>query len=124
MQHVATTTTCVHQNLPHRISTSCMQACNRLWCLQVFKTLVEALLGDLLSDDDEITGISYEHFFRACRERFLVSSDAALRVHMTEFKDHDMLKTRKGPDGGPLYYVPLDVADLKQLLEALDSGNT
>jgi origin recognition complex subunit 2 len=88
-------------------------------CVQVFCTLVEALLGDLLHDDDEIVGISYEHLFRLCRERFLTSSDATLRAHLTEYKDHDLLKTKKGADGSQLLFVPLPVADLKQLVETL-----
>ena len=87
--------------------------------MQVFRTLGEALLGDLLNDDDEMSGISYEHLFRLCRERFLTSNDVGLRSHLTEFKDHDLLKIKQGPGGLDLYYVPLPVADLKQLLETL-----
>jgi origin recognition complex subunit 2 len=91
------------------------------WCVQVFCTLVDALLGDMLHDDDEMTGISYEHLFRLCRERFLTSNDAMLRAHLTEFKDHDLLKYKKGADGGQLMYVPLAVEDLKSLLETLQA---
>lgn len=85
----------------------------------MFCTLLDALLGDLLRDDDEITGISYEHLFRLCRERFLVSNDVMLRAIMTEYKDHDLLKVKKGPGGEQLFYVPLPVVDLKQLVETL-----
>lgn len=88
----------------------------------MFCTLVEALLGDLIRDEDEITGISYEHLFRLCRERFLTSNDATLRAHLTEYKDHDLLKVRKGADGSQLLYVPLEVADLKQLLDTLQAA--
>lgn len=90
--------------------------------VQVFKTLAEALLADLLSEEDEIEGISYEHLFRLCRERFLVSSDATLRTHLTEFRDHDLIKTRKGPDGVELMVVPLPVAELRQLVQELDAA--
>jgi hypothetical protein len=29
-----------------------------------------------------------------CRERFLLTSEAALKAHLTEFKDHELLATR------------------------------
>jgi origin recognition complex subunit 2 len=44
-----------------------------------------------------------------------------LRAHLTEFKDHDLLKYKKGADGGQLMYVPLAVEDLKSLLETLQA---
>jgi hypothetical protein len=44
----------------------------------VLKTLVEALLADLLGDETDIKGISSEHSFHLCREWLLVSSDATL----------------------------------------------
>jgi origin recognition complex subunit 2 len=89
--------------------------------MQVFKTFAQALLADLLDDDDEIEGVSYEHLFRLCRERFLVSSDTTLRTHLTEFKDHELLKTRKGPDGIDMIYIPLPAAELVQLVEHLEA---
>ena len=67
-------------------------------------------------------GLSYEHLFRLCRERFLVSSDATLRTHLTEFRDHGLIKSRKGPDGVELMAVPLPVAELRQLVEELDAA--
>lgn len=88
----------------------------------MFKTLVEALLADLLEDDDEVEGLNYEHLFRLCRERFLVSSDATLRSHLTEFKDHDLIKTRKGSDGIDLMTVPLPITELRGLLVHLESA--
>jgi origin recognition complex subunit 2 len=87
--------------------------------VQIFCTLAEALLGDMLHDDDEITGISYEHLFRLCRERFLASSNAALQQHLTEFKDHDLLKTKKGHDGVSLLYIPVAPSELQQLCNSL-----
>jgi origin recognition complex subunit 2 len=82
---------------------------------------VEALLADLLDDETEIEGLSYEHLFRLCRERFLVSSDATLRSHLTEFKDHNLIKTRKGQDGVDLMTVPLPIIEMSGLLQQLES---
>lgn len=91
--------------------------------LQVFCTLIAVLLGELLSDDDEVAGVTYEHLFRVCRERLLVSSDETLKAHLTEYKDHDLLKRRKTQDGTELLYIPLPVAELQKLLKVLQ-GNT
>ena len=63
--------------------------------------------------------MSYEHLFRLCRERFLVNSDATMRPHLTEFRDHDLAKTRKGADGGDLLYIPLPPSQLRTLVEQL-----
>lgn len=87
--------------------------------MQVFKTFAEALLAELLDDDDQIEGIAYEHLFRLARERFLVSSDATLRTHLTEFKDHELVKTRRGEGGIELLYIPLPPDELRALVEHL-----
>lgn len=83
--------------------------------MQVFRTFAEALLAERLSDDDAIEGLSYEHLFRLARERFLVSSDTTLRQHLTEFRDHDLLKSRRGEGGIELLYVPLPAGELAAL---------
>lgn len=83
--------------------------------------MITVLLGEILSDEDEVTGVTYEHLFRVCRERLLVSSDETLKAHLTEYKDHDLLKRRRTPDGVELLYVPLPVPELQRLFEALMS---
>lgn len=80
------------------------------------------LLGEILTDEDEVLGVSYEHLFRVCRERLLVSSDETLKAHLTEYKDHDLLKRRKTPDGTELLYVPLPVVELQRLHEVLQGS--
>lgn len=90
--------------------------------MQVFCTLVTVLLGELLSDDDEVSGVTFEHLFRACRERHLVSSDEPLKVHLNEYKDHDLLKRRRTPDGIELLYIPLPVVEIKKLREVLQAS--
>ncbi len=39
-------------------------------------------------------GMTFGQLYRLSRERLLVANDAALRAHLTEFKDHDLLQTR------------------------------
>ena len=88
----------------------------------MFKVFAEALLSELLSEEDTIEGIAYEHLFRLARERFLVSSDATLRTHLTEFKDHDLIKSRRGEGGLELLYIPLPPNELRLLVEHLEQA--
>ena len=41
--------------------------------------------------------MTFTQLYRLSRERLLVAGDAALRAHLTEFKDHDLLQTRCSP---------------------------
>lgn len=41
--------------------------------------------------------MTFAQLYRMSRERLLVAGDAALRAHLTEFKDHDLLQTRCSP---------------------------
>ena len=56
-----------------------------------------------------------------CRERFLANTEAALRAHLTELRDHRLLRDRRGADGVPLLYVPLPPAALRHLAQTLRS---
>ena len=38
--------------------------------------------------------MTFAQLYRMSRERLLVANDAALRAHLTEFRDHDLLQTR------------------------------
>ena len=87
--------------------------------VQVFCVLAEALIGDTLDDEEEPEGITHECLFRLCRERFLVSSDVTLNTHLGEFRDHDLVKTRRAADGSSLLYIPLNAAMLQQIVGGL-----
>ncbi len=39
-------------------------------------------------------GLSFHRLFKTCREQFLVSSEMTLRSHLTEFKDHQLVRMR------------------------------
>ena len=52
-----------------------------------------------------------------CRAEFLVASDLALRAQLTEFRDHKLIKSRKGADGGEYLTIPLDKPTLTAFLE-------
>lgn len=57
--------------------------------------------------------------YTKCRERFLVSSQVTLMSHLTEFKDHELVKTRKHSEGQDCLYIPLSPEALEKLLQEL-----
>ena len=62
-------------------------------------------------------GMSFHDCYLKCREKFLVSSDVTLRSQLTEFKDHKLVRSRKGQDGVEYLFIPVDDAVLNQFLE-------
>ena len=59
-------------------------------------------------------------FYASCREQFLVSSEITLRVHLTEFTDHELVQSKRGADGRDLLSVPLHADALKELLASFE----
>ena len=68
-------------------------------------------------DDSSYLGIPFQDFCLKCREKFLVSSDLALRAQLTEFRDHNLLKSRKGTDGVENLFIPLDKSCLVEYFD-------
>ena len=59
--------------------------------------------------------------YSVCRERFLVSSQITLNSHLTEFKDHELVKIKKHSDGQDCLHIPLTAEALqKVVLEITD----
>lgn len=77
----------------------------------VFKVLAE---HQLAHSDEE--GVPVTNLYATCRERFLVSSQVTLNSHLTEFKDHELVKTRKDSDGQDCLYIPLSTEAIEKLL--------
>lgn len=50
-------------------------------------------------------GMQFGQLFRICRENFIVSNDMALRSHLNEFKDHQLLYTECASLSAPLTHV-------------------
>ncbi|KAG9442897.1 hypothetical protein H6P81_018751 [Aristolochia fimbriata] len=80
----------------------------------VFKVLAEYQLAH---PDEE--GLPVNKLYTICRERFLVSSQLTLNSHLTEFKDHEMVKTRRNEDGQECLYIPFASEALEKLLKEL-----
>ncbi|XP_054799309.1 origin of replication complex subunit 2 [Prosopis cineraria] len=77
----------------------------------VFKVLAE----HQLSHPDE-EGMPINDLYSVCRERFLVSSQVTLNSHLTEFKDHELVKIRRHSDGQDCLYIPLAAEALQKVL--------
>ncbi|KAJ8562804.1 hypothetical protein K7X08_031256 [Anisodus acutangulus] len=94
----------------------------------VFKVLAE---HQLAHPDEEgkffhtLVSHFYLHFhvcmpinnlYTTCRERFLVSSQVTLNSHLTEFKDHELIKTKRNSDGQDCLCIPLTNEALQKLI--------
>ncbi|XP_052364023.1 origin recognition complex subunit 2 isoform X2 [Oncorhynchus keta] len=81
----------------------------------IFKLLVEFQLDN--KDNPSYTGLSFQDFYQRCREAFLVNSDLTLRTQLTEFRDHKLIRTRKGADGVEYLLVAVETSTLTDFLE-------
>ncbi|XP_062159823.1 origin of replication complex subunit 2 [Alnus glutinosa] len=77
----------------------------------VFRVLAEYQLAH---PDEE--GMPINSLYTICRERFLVSSQVTLNSHLTEFKDHELVKTKRHSDGQDCLHIPLLTEALEKLL--------
>ncbi|KAJ1298479.1 hypothetical protein BS78_01G456800 [Paspalum vaginatum] len=80
----------------------------------VFRVLAEYQLAN-----EKEEGMPVSSLYTKCRERFLVSSQVTLNSHLTEFKDHDLVKIRKHSDGQDCLRIPLGSDALEKLLQEL-----
>ena len=63
-------------------------------------------------------GLSFKDLYRRCRKAFLVNSDLTLRAQLTEFRDHKLIRERKGMDDGIDYLIiPLNCATLAEFVD-------
>uniref|UniRef100_A0A673FKQ2 Origin recognition complex subunit 2 n=1 Tax=Sinocyclocheilus rhinocerous TaxID=307959 RepID=A0A673FKQ2_9TELE len=81
----------------------------------IFRLLAEFQLEN--KDNPAYTGLSFQDFYQRCRESFLVNSDITLRTQLTEFRDHKLIRTKKGADGVEYLLIPVDNGTLTDFLE-------
>jgi origin recognition complex subunit 2 len=65
-------------------------------------------------------GWTYQEFYRRAHEAFLVSNPVSFKTQLTEYKDHQMIKTVKASDGSDVLYIPLETHLLEQVLEQME----
>lgn len=81
----------------------------------VFRVLAE----NQLAKQGAVQGLPFMQFYSLCREQFLVSSELTLRTHLTEFKDHELIRTKRGGDGQEYLYVPFGKDKIEKMLQEL-----
>ncbi|XP_036400591.1 origin recognition complex subunit 2 isoform X1 [Megalops cyprinoides] len=81
----------------------------------IFRLLAEFQLEN--KDNPSYSGLSFQDFYQRCREAFLVNSDITLRTQLTEFRDHKLIRTKKGADGVEYLLIPIDTGTLTDFLE-------
>ena len=55
---------------------------------------------EAVEEADNYQGLAFMELYRKCRAEFLVASDLALRAQLTEFRDHKLIKSKKGAETG------------------------
>ncbi|XP_010122606.1 PREDICTED: origin recognition complex subunit 2 [Chlamydotis macqueenii] len=84
----------------------------------IFKLLAQYQLEN--KDNPSYPGLSFQDFYQQCREAFLVNSDLTLRAQLTEFRDHKLIRTKRGADGVEYLLIPVDDSTLTDFLEKED----
>ncbi|KAM6178374.1 origin recognition complex subunit 2 [Rhynchocyon petersi] len=81
----------------------------------IFRLLIKHQLDN--QDNPSYIGLSFQDFYQQCREAFLVNSDLTLRAQLTEFRDHKLIRTKKGTDGVEYLFIAVDSGTLTEFLE-------
>ncbi|NXY06022.1 ORC2 protein, partial [Pteruthius melanotis] len=84
----------------------------------IFRLLAQHQLEK--NDNPSYPGLSFQDFYQQCREAFLVNSDLTLRAQLTEFRDHKLIRTKRGADGVEYLIIPVDDSTLTNFLEKED----
>ncbi|KAF7493097.1 Origin recognition complex subunit 2 [Sarcoptes scabiei] len=82
-----------------------------------------------LSEDSNRTsttassGLKFDELYRICREDFLASSVTTVRQHLTEFKDHRLLRFVKAPDGCECIQLCFEIEVAQKFVNSIDNNN-
>ncbi|KAG5451587.1 Origin recognition complex subunit 2 [Clonorchis sinensis] len=89
---------------------------------EIFRMVAEHQLNAPLHESrGDNVGMPLEDLYWRCRDAFLTNSEATLRAQLTEFRDHKLMKIRKGPDGTELLIIPMENTSLRKFVENFDS---
>ncbi|XP_058056509.1 origin recognition complex subunit 2 [Anopheles bellator] len=83
----------------------------------IFMMIVNHQLANGGQGNQQYAGMLLKELYWACREAFLVSSDAALRAQLTEFTDHKLLRIKRTVDGAESLQIPLDHGLLQRFVD-------
>jgi len=90
---------------------------------KVFLVIVKYQMDNTDTGLADYSGLSFMELYRLCRADFLVASDLALRAQLTEFRDHQLVLSKRGSvDGGEYLTIPLDRPTLQAFLENIEES--
>ena len=75
------------------------------------------ILNNFVEKPDSNNGFAFSDCYTLCREEFLVNSEMTLRAQISEFKDHKLLKLKKGSDGGEVIIVCIDKSVAQKFID-------
>ncbi|CAH8526370.1 unnamed protein product [Schistosoma turkestanicum] len=90
----------------------------------IFRMIVEYQLETPYQNGSKGTvtnGIAMEDLYWRCRDAFLTSNETTLKAQLTEFRDHKLIKIKKGPDGTEFIFIPMDTDNLQKLMQNIDT---
>jgi origin recognition complex subunit 2 len=79
-----------------------------------------AISGKSHSVKPQDVGVAYGVLYKKCREAWLVSNDLTFKTQLTEFRDHQIIQSRRMADGTEILYIPLSNDQLINILENLE----
>ncbi|KAF5397948.1 Origin recognition complex subunit 2 [Paragonimus heterotremus] len=89
---------------------------------EIFRIIAEHQLNAPLHESrGDNVGMPLEDLYWRCRDAFLTSSESTLRAQLTEFRDHKLMKIKKGADGTELLVIPMENTSLRKFVENFDT---
>lgn len=111
------------------IITSCKQSATKRGATTVLASLVSnarevfKVLAAQQLQDPSAAGVSFPVLLRIVRERYILSNEHGLKSVLAEFRDHELIKFRPGPDGSEVLYVPMETEMLRGALEEMRAAD-
>lgn len=68
------------------------------------------------------TRTTFNQLFETCKEQFLASDQTSLNLILTELETHELLECRRGADAASQLWVPLQLAQLRTIVKAIDTS--
>jgi origin recognition complex subunit 2 len=77
------------------------------------------ILNNFIRNEETNSGFAFSDCYTLCREEFLVNSETTLRAQISEFKDHKLLKLKKGVDGSEVIDVCIEKSVAQKFISRL-----
>jgi hypothetical protein len=85
---------------------------------EVFKVLAAQQL-----QDPTAAGVSYPMLLKVVRERYIMTGEQGLKSVLAEFRDHELIKFRAGPDGAEVMFIPMEPDMLQGALQEMQQAD-